>query len=121
MNSLKEKIKSMSAEQTSIKQERKSITFQGKRTMDPSVATATAALRGENLRRLYVAYAVLRGKDAKRFDPKYAALLDEPGNGSWAKYHIEKVIAEYKPEFDAWAATQAKREEEYQARIAVTA
>lgn len=94
-NTLKTTIKTMSAEQSSCKEQRKTVYFQGERKLSASEATALHLHNRQKLRLLYVAYALLRDKD-----PIVAVGNYDPQN-VWEVKAVEKYVKEYEAYFKA--------------------
>jgi len=73
-NQLKNTIKEMSAEQTTLKPQRKEVHFEGDRKLSPAEAVVRHLTNRQQLRLMYIAYAILREKDpveaVGNYDPK---------------------------------------------------
>lgn len=64
---LKNKAKELSSTQHSLKEQRKTIKFQGQRTVEPDEARWKVLNNTEELRHLYDAYSILRGKEPQKY------------------------------------------------------
>lgn len=84
MNTLKQIIKTKAAEQTFYKSQRKTVNLIGERKLDPHTASYKHLSNREDLRDLYIAYAICRGKDPKlaiaSFKPDHAVKGTRIGN-----------------------------------------
>ena len=60
---IRTEIKRLSEEQISLKPQRKTTSFTGVRTIEPSTATYMVVANKDTLRHLFEVYAILRGKE----------------------------------------------------------
>lgn len=117
MNSLKEKIKSLSQQQGDLKVQRKTVNFEGDRKLNPTVAAAHHAHNRHVLRWSHAAYAILRGKDPKISWPGYGDIT--PG---WEANQVIGIVNQNKPEWDAYKAKRAAQQAAWEAsKVEVTA
>lgn len=76
METLKNEIKRLAAEQPQLKNQRKSVYFVGERTMSVNEARWKHVQNRHNLRHLLLAYATLRGKDLSITDSQLKSEYD---------------------------------------------
>jgi hypothetical protein len=74
---LKEAIKFRVADQKATKPQRKTVHFQGTRTLEPYVATLKHASNRWDLRHLYIAYGFMRGKTIDQIELKRKTSYNE--------------------------------------------
>lgn len=85
--SMKEAIKSLVAQQKSIKPQRKTVHFTGTRTMPAWKAASQHLINRYDLRHLYIAYGFMRGKSIEQIEPKRKTEHDER--------KVENILATY--------------------------
>ena len=96
ISAMRKDIAELEKEQKSIKPQRKTVYFTGKRTIHPCQAAEQARANKEKLRLYYAAYGLLRGKN---FDVTENA----PKREEYYKYHplcvflpdIDKILTKY--------------------------
>lgn len=76
MNTLKEEIKTLSAQQRELKNQRKTVDLKGERTMDPSQATFKHQVNRNRLRHLFMAYGLLKGKTQEQIEANPKTPID---------------------------------------------
>ena len=89
MKELKSEIKTLEAEQKSLKPQRKTIHFLGERTVEPDMAAAKVRGNKERLRHLYLVYGTLRGKTPEQVEPNCKS---KPN--TWL---LDKLMDKYRP------------------------
>lgn len=67
---MKVRIKTLAAEQSSLKLQRKTTTFTGTRTLEPYQATRQHTENRYELRHLHLAYGIMRGKKISQIETK---------------------------------------------------
>jgi len=84
---IKEKIKVLSQEQRVLKNQRKTIHLQGKRTMEPWQAFYKHQANRSELRELYFAYGIIKGRDIEvlKTENKHYVNMD----------NVNKLVEEY--------------------------
>lgn len=111
INDIKDRIAILAKEQKNLKPQRKSVHFNGERTIDPSEATYKVGNNKSELRYLYAAYGLLRGKgfeitessfkplDADEYYQKTGKNLDKKLCGKHPLmallYHIDLILKQY--------------------------
>lgn len=78
MNTLIEEIKTLSAQQRELKNQRKTVDLKGERTLSPSEATFKHHINRNRLRHLFMAYGLLKGKTQEQMEsnPKTPINMD---------------------------------------------
>lgn len=111
-NTLKNQIKTMSEEQTFLKNQRKSVFIVGERKLSTSEAAFKHFQNRQGLKARHIAYAILREKDPASACNNYENLL------RWERKHVEKIVDEHKAFFAErkakWEAAQAAYESRQQ-------
>ncbi len=100
MNTLKQLIKEKSERQRVLKNQRKTITLVGERTIDPQTATSSHAMNRVELKYLFISYAILRGKN-----PLDSVASYDPSD-AWQKHYVDRNIEKYGAEFKTVSADQ---------------
>lgn len=90
METLKSQIKSLSAEQKELKNQRKTVHIVGERTMEPYKARWEHEKNRYKLRNMFAAYAILRGKELETVDKNHADLNMDA---------VNKIVAQYEEAF----------------------
>ena len=94
---LKSEIKALAAKQKATKEQRKTVKFTGTRSLTPREAQILAFCQKEELKHMYIAYALLRGKSIETaIGPK----LDANGNirdvhTTYSKHKVDEIMAKY--------------------------
>lgn len=91
METLKIRIKNLAAQQTATKNQRKTVSFSGERTMSASEAQWRAMSNKDQLRHLYLAYGMLRGMTVEQIESK--------SNTPFDLVRVNKLIEFHKDEF----------------------
>lgn len=87
---IREEIKKLSAQQKEFKPQRKTVRFNGKRTVKPWEARSTVERNRNNLRHLFLAYAKLRGRNLDEVEnPEKTRENNSPDMG-FVEYLVEK-------------------------------
>lgn len=86
---LKSEIKSLSKKQRETKEQRKSVKFNGTRSLTPKDAQMLALKQKEELKHMFIAYALLRGK------PIESTISKET---MWSKNRVDDLMLIYKHE-----------------------
>lgn len=89
MNTLKETIKDLASKQYGLKQQRKTINFQGERTLQPWEAATKHLSNRDTLRHMYMAYGLIKGREQSEIE---LAPLTEIN-----MQVVNKLIEQYKP------------------------
>lgn len=88
MKQLKEEIKTLSSEQKKLKLQRKTVNFEGERTISPQSAASQVMINKFQLRHFFAAYAIIRGKELPK--PKKAYLSDVKVQDIVKEYSLQK-------------------------------
>lgn len=91
MNTLKETIKHLASQQAGLKDQRKTVTFEGERVMTSSQAYFMHQTNRKKLREMYMAYGLLRGKAQEE--------IELNPNEPISMYHVELLIEQFQSEF----------------------
>jgi hypothetical protein len=92
METLKEKIKTLAAEQVVLKNQTKTVNLQGVRTMPAHIAKYQHGRNRIELRCLYMALGLLRGKTPEQVESKSKTPIDmDEVNALVKKYGTESV------------------------------
>jgi hypothetical protein len=83
---LKLAIKDLSQKQKETKEQRKTVRFTGKRTMNPHDAQILALKQKETLKHMYIAYALIREKSIETAIGK---------DTEYSKRRVEELVATY--------------------------
>ena len=92
METLKQEIKKLVEEQKSLKNQRKTVNYQGIRTIEPWAAVMKHGSNREILRIMYAAYGVLRGKKYSEIENHYPE-ENHPLNAYTLR--IKKLVEQY--------------------------
>lgn len=84
---MKSDIKTLVAEQKSLKPQRKTVHFAGTRTVSPGTAVADHLFNRYELRHMYIAYAIMRGKTLDQVEPNRKTQPNEKA--------ITKILKKY--------------------------
>jgi len=84
---LKNEIKSLSANQKVLKNQRKTIHLIGERTIAPDLATMRHKFNRYSLRYLYIAYGFMRGKTIEQ--------IEGVKHGEFSVKKVNEIIAKY--------------------------
>jgi len=87
---LKEDIKELAENQPSLKRQRKTVHFEGERTMEPWEARYKHMSNRVTLRHMYIAYGMLKGKKFKEIESSAKTPFDEE--------YVSKLCDKYRPE-----------------------
>lgn len=94
---LKSEIKALAAKQKATKEQRKTVKFTGTRSLTPWEAQILALRQKEELKHMYIAYALLRGKSIETaIGPK----LDNEGcirsvYTTYSQRKVDEIMAKY--------------------------
>lgn len=83
---LKSAIKDLSIKQRQTKEQRKTVKFTGKRSLKPWEAQLLALKQKEELKHMYIAYALLRNK------PVESAITEKT---AWSKTKVDAIVKKY--------------------------
>lgn len=95
METFKQEIKKLAEEQKSLKNLRKSVHYQGVRTMEPWQAAYRHYANRETLRIMYAAYGIMRGKKYSEIESYYS---EENHPLKQFENKIQKLIEKYAKE-----------------------
>jgi hypothetical protein len=87
---LKEEIKKLSQAQCTLKPQRKTVYFEGERTVEPWEATYKHMSNRYTLRHMYLAYGLLRGKTIEQIESNRKTEYNERT--------VSKLVERYSPE-----------------------
>lgn len=95
METFKQEIKKLAEEQRNLKNLRKSVNYQGVRTMEPWQAQMKHYFNGKQLRIMYAAYGIIRGKSYSQIENYYS---EEMHPLKQFDNQIQKLVEKYAKE-----------------------